>query len=330
MILRPQSLGRRGFLAIAGAALLSGRTPALSSNAPPIRRLYGVAFGTGWRVSLKDDARVTGLKDHLNRSLQAVDLAFSPWRGDSIVGRFNAGGTDEVMVSDEVAGVVGRALDIAGESGGIFDPTIGPMVSHWGFGPIGRGETPPDGWRRIRAGNGYIARDISGLTLDLCGIAKGHALDRMVADLLDTGHRDFLVEIGGELAARGHHPSGRAWQVGIENPLAGVDGVEAVLTLDGMAVATSGDRANAYDIGGRRYNHIIDTETREPVSGALASVSVVMPSAIDADGWATALMAAGDRGLALARRLDIAALFLSREGAGLRWSTTGRFERFLV
>src|SRR5690606_29630121 len=124
-----------------------------------------------------------------------------------------------------------------------------------------------------------------GLTLDLCGIAKGHALDRMVATLLDEGHEHFLVDLGGELAARGWHPSGRAWQVGIEYPLPGRGNIAGVLRLDKLAVATSGDRANGYDIGRRRYSHIIDPGTREPVDSSLGSVSVLMATAREADGW---------------------------------------------
>lgn len=330
MIFRPDPSGRRRFLALGGAALLLAKAPALARGAAPVKALSGAAFGTGWRVVLRDDADTSGLKDRLDGTLDAIDRAFSPWRADSVIGRFNRGDAGEAAVSDAVVGVTRAALAIAEASGGRFDPTVGPMVARWGFGPIDRGEMRPDGWREIRAENGHVARASPGLTLDFCGIAKGYALDRMTADLLDVGHEDFLVDLGGELAARGRHPSGRAWHAGIETPLPDADGVEGVLRLDGMAVATSGDRRNGYDLAGRRYSHIIDPSTREPVAGALASVSVLMPAALHADGWATALMAAGAAGPALARERDIAALFLFRAGGTLRRVTTGAFERHLV
>lgn len=330
MRFNPKALGRRGFLALGGAALLAVKTPALAGNATPVREISGSAFGTGWRVVLKDNASTAGLEERLAGTLRSIDLAFSPWRGDSMIGRFNRGHAYEAVVPEEVVDVVRLALDIAEASGGRFDPTVGPMVAHWGFGPIAGGETPPDGWRNLQAGNGHVARSIPGLTLDLCGIAKGHALDRMVADLLDAGQQDFLVDIGGELAARGRHPSGRPWHVGIEDPLPGASGMAGVVRLDGMAVATSGDRRNGYDLGGRRYSHIIDPATREPVEGALTSVSVAMPRAVEADGWATALMAAGDKGPELARQRGIAALFLFRDKEALRHVSTGTFDRLLV
>lgn len=330
MTFRQDAFGRRRFLALGGTALLLARAPALARDAAPVKELSGAAFGTGWRVVLRDDADMAGLEPRLAHTLHAIDLDFSPWRADSAVGRFNRSDADEAAVSGAVAGVARAALDIAAASGGRFDPTVGPMVARWGFGPIEKGETRPGGWRGIRAGNGHIARNSPGLTLDFCGIAKGHALDRMVADLLDAGHADFLVDLGGELAARGRHPSGRPWHVGIETPLAEAEGVEGVLRLDGMAVATSGDRRNGYDIAGRRYSHIIDPSTREPVAGAPASVSVLMPAAIDADGWATALMATGAAGPALARERGIAALFLFRENGALRRVATGAFDRHLA
>jgi thiamine biosynthesis lipoprotein len=330
VLLEPDPSDRRRFLALAGTALLFAKTPALARGAAPVKQLSGAALGTGWRAVLRDDADTSGLRERLAGTLDAIDRAFSPWRADSVIGRFNRGDAEEAAVPDAVVGVARSALAIAEASGGRFDPTVGPMVARWGFGPIGRGEIRPDGWREIRAGNGHVARSSLGLTLDFCGIAKGYALDRMVADLLDAGHADFLVDLGGELAARGRHPSSRDWHVGIENPLPDRDGVEGVLRLDGMAVATSGDRRNGYDLAGRRYSHIIDPSTGEPVSGAPASVSVIMPSALDADGWATALMAAGGAGPDLARERDIAALFLFRDGGALSRVATGAFERHLA
>ncbi|MEW9612877.1 FAD:protein FMN transferase [Shinella sp. S4-D37] len=330
MHVKSEPLGRRRFLALGGAALLLGTAPAQAREAAPVKVLSGAAFATGWRVALRDDANISGLQARLANTLHTIDLAFSPWRSDSMIGRFNRSHADEAVVSDAVVGVARSALGIAEASGGRFDPTVGPMVARWGFGPIEKGETLPDGWRKIRAGNGHVARTARGLTLDFCGIAKGYALDRMAADLLDAGHEDFLVDLGGELAARGRHPSGRAWHVGIENPLPDAEGLNGVLQLDGMAVATSGDRRNGYDVGGRRYSHIIDPSTLEPVAGAPASVSVLMPAALDADGWATALMAAGSAGPDLARARDIAALFLFRHRDALRSVATGAFTRYLV
>lgn len=327
---RPDTPSRRRFLALASAASLGLFAPAVARGGPALAMVEGRAFGTGWSVSLPAGTEAPGLRARLDALLAELDLAFSPWRADSVISRFNAGAAADMPVSAEIAEVTRSALDIAAASGGRFDPTVGPLVARWGHGPIRDGETPAGGWRQLAAGNGHIARAAPALTLDLCGIAKGHALDRMAALVREAGHGDFLIDLGGELAAQGRHPSGRAWHVAIEDPRPDAQGHAGVLRLDGMAVATSGDRANGYDLGGRRYSHIIDPTTREPVEGALASVSVLMPTAREADGWATALMAAGKAGPELARGRDIAALFLLRDGAELRRVATGRFQQHLA
>jgi len=313
-------LDRRRFLAL-GAACVAA--PAVARGAAPTNVLDGSAFGTGWRITLPTGIPTDALRRRAEALIADLDLAFSPWRDDSVLSRFNAGGTPETSVGAEVAEVTRTALAIARESNGCFDPTVGPLVARWGFGPITHGATRPGGWRALSADDRHLRRADATLTLDLCGIAKGYALDRLAALLLDLGQDDVLIDLGGELAARGRHPSGRVWRVGIEDPRPEVDGLAGRIVLDGVSVATSGIRANGYDIGGRRYSHIIDTATREPVEVALCSVSVVGSSAQEADAWATALMAAGDDGPALARNRGIAALFLFREGGGLRHVATG-------
>jgi thiamine biosynthesis lipoprotein len=304
--------------------------PAVASGATSLTGLSGDAFGTSWTVSLPASSDVSGLSQKLDALLANLDLAFSPWRAASVVSRFNTGVAREMVVPGEVADVTRTALEIAQASDGFFDPTVGPLVARWGFGPIDGHAARTPGWSAVSAGNAHIAKAETGLTLDLCGIAKGHALDQMVALLLEAGHENFLVDMGGELAARGRHPSGRPWQVGVEHPFPGRDGIVGVLRLDRLAVATSGDRINGYDIGQRRYSHIIDPLMQEPVNSALASVSVLMRSAREADGWATALMAEGEAGPERARRHDIAALFLFRNGAEIRTVATGAFLQHFV
>ncbi|RFC64726.1 FAD:protein FMN transferase [Mesorhizobium denitrificans] len=326
---RSRTIHRRDVLTLGAAALLVAR-PAVALGAAPVVGLPGDAFGTGWRVTLPAGADTSRLRARLAALLEDVDLSFSPWRADSTIARFNAGGEGRFAAGAEIVEVTRAALRIAEASGGRFDPTVGPLVARWGFGPIRKGETPPDGWRQIRAEGDSLSRRKGGLTLDLCGIAKGHALDRMVALLEEAGHGDFLIDLGGELAARGRHPSGRDWHVGIEDPRPDTDDMADVLRLADMAVATSGDRANSYAVGGRRYSHIIDPATGEPVASALASVAVLMPTAREADGWATALMAAGEGGPELATGLGIPALFLFRDGERLRRVATGTFERHLA
>ncbi|TYR36119.1 FAD:protein FMN transferase [Mesorhizobium microcysteis] len=315
---------RRHLLALAGAAAIAGCAPTATGASEALQVIGGSAFGTHWRLTLPQQADCDALHEQITALLAELDHLFSPWRPDSILGQFNAGGSKAFAVPGEVATVTKRALDLAKASGGFFDPTVGPLVSRWGFGPIA-GAAPLHGWRTLSIGDGQILREDPAVTLDLCGIAKGYALDRIARTVEAAGSHDFLIDLGGELAARGEHPSGRPWQVAVENPLPQEQAPVAIVALKDRAIATSGDKVNGYDVGARRYSHIIDPARGEPVATRLASVSVMADTGLNADGFATALMAAGEAGPALARRLGLDALFVFRSDAGLVEITTGSF-----
>jgi len=329
MTIRPT---RRQMIALAGAALCAGsaraQAPALLTGARPVETLEGNAFASHWRVTLPAGSMVESHRAGLEQLLVQVDRQMSPWRSDSEITHFNAAHR-EAAVSPAVARVARAALDIARRSGGAFDPTVGPLVAQWGFGRIsgsGAGH-----WQGLSAGDEVLAKDEPGLTMDLCGIAKGHALDLMAGHLLQAGYSDFLIDLGGELKSSGSHPAGRDWHVAIEDPRLTSDGAAAGLRLpSGLSVATSGLRAQSYGLGGHRYGHIIDPHTARPAEGDIASVSVFDRSAMRADGWATALVAAGANGPEIARSNDIAALFLVDTGEGLRAETTGGFDRLMM
>lgn len=312
---------RRHMLALAGVALAM---PAVLRAAPATNSAEGPAFGSRWRVTLPDGSRLD--RGPVEALLAHIDRLLSPWREDSEISAFNRA-PDTAPASPETAHVMQTALALAEESGGWFDPSVGPLVHRWGFGPIEGEET---GWTGLRVEGEALAKTRPGLTFDPCGIAKGRALDLLAAHLADAGHENALIDLGGELAALGRHPSGRAWQVAVEDPRPGREGVAAVLALDGLAVATSGLRAQSYDLNGQRVGHIIDPHSAAPVAGRLASVSVMADSAMLADGWATALAAAGAQGPDLARRNEIKALFLFDEGATLRQLATSGFEHYLL
>lgn len=312
----PYCPSRRAALGAIGAALVLPRA-ALASG---VETVLGRAFGTDWRVVAPSGSGIARLAPEFDALFAGVDRIFSPWRADSDISRFNAGPALANCSHPSLASVTKAALDLASRSEGAFDPTVGPLVAKWGFGPIGGGV--PD-WRGVSAGPGGVTKARADLTLDLCGIAKGWALDQGVRRVRAAGFDDFLFELGGEFAVRGSHPSGRNWRVAVEAPGASRQG--PVLRLPpGMAVATSGLAAQSYALNGRVYSHIIDPETRAPVAGGLRSVTVISERAMAADGWATALFAAGETaGPDLARAQGIAALFLIETDGELRHVRTG-------
>jgi len=313
---------RRALLSGAGALAACALLPIPSARAA--RSLGGLAFGTYWRAVLPPEADAGAVSAAIGGVVRMIDGAMSPYLPGSELSRFNRfDGTDWVAASAPVCEVTRAALAVAGVSGGAFEPTVGPLVHQFGFGPI-TGDTA-GGFADLEVRDGAIRKRRGGLTLDLCGLAKGHALDRMMAAVAALGVEDFLVELGGEVAARGHHPSGRAWQIAIERPGIGA-GVQRVCRLDGLCAATSGDGAQFYEFGGRRYGHIIDPATGEPVQGDVASVTVLAPVAMEADAWATALMALpADRAIEFSEAQGLRALFLLRAGDGFIEHSVGGF-----
>lgn len=321
----PVSPDRRLFLARASAVMgLALAAPAVQAEAEPVVTLSGRAFATGWRIVLPSGVAVAPLRAPVQALLAEVDRQMSPWRADSEVCAVNRASAGAMGVGPELARVTQAALSISAASGGAFDPTVGPEVARWGFGPIAQGAAPD--WQEVSCDGARLDKARDGLTLDLCGIAKGRALDRISDLLLARGLGDHLVEIGGELRASGLHPAGRPWQVGVEDPRPGQASLVGQVTLRG-AIATSGIKDNSYQLAGKRYSHIIDPATGRPVgAGALASVSVRAGTGMEADGWATALMAAGGvAGPQLARAQGLDSLFLRVQDGVVRAETTGAF-----
>ena len=178
---------------------------------------------------------------------------------------------------------------------------------------------------------GTLTKTLAGVTCDLSAIAKGYAVDRVAAALRELGHGDFLVEVGGEVRAQGRRPDGSFWRVAIETPDSNARSVFEVVSLHDLALATSGDYRNYYEVDGRRISHTIDPRTGHPIEHALASVSVLHSDAVHADALATALDVLGpEAGYALAQREGLAAYFIvRREDGSFAPRATPAFERAL-
>jgi thiamine biosynthesis lipoprotein len=171
------------------------------------------------------------------------------------------------------------------------------------------------GYRQIEvdAAEGTLQKRRSESRIDLSAIAKGFAVDRVGAAFLEAGYRDFMVEIGGEVTARGHNGSGLVWRIGIERPDAAGRAVHVAVPLADLSLATSGDYRNFVERNGERVSHTIDPRTGRPIRHDLASVSVIHSSCMTADALATALEVLGpDEGFDLAEVLELPALFLVR------------------
>lgn len=311
------ALTRRGF--VAGAAALTA-TGAATGAATGVQVLGGPIFGSYWRVLAEQGT--PALQSVITRELLSVDLQMSPYRRASALCRFNRAppGVD-VLVPKALKLVATQALALADLTEGAFDPTVGPAVSRYGFGPI---EGARSSWRDIKSRDGALRKRYRGGTLDLCGIAKGHAADRVADVLRARGVANALIDIGGEIRALGRHPADRNWQVAVADPAGGTRAL-AVLAPQGKALATSGPLPQGYS-GRGTVSHLIDPRNGRPVDHALVSVTVLAARCTEADGLATALCVMGpEEGAEFAETRGIDALLVARDGAQLRQVGTGTF-----
>jgi thiamine biosynthesis lipoprotein len=299
-------------------AALAGHDPTA-----PIVDLSGETMGTIWRVRLARPAAldVGRLEKAIVARLDGLAAEMSHWQPDSLLSRFNRAAPGSwTALPPDFAAVMAAGLDVAMRSDGAFDPAIGHLVDLWGYGPPGPAAPPTPAAlaaARARSGLRQLAFDAAtgrlrqpgGVSLDLSGIAKGHAVDA-VADLVrGAGARHCLVEVGGELRGHGLRPDGDPWWVDLEAP-PGATLPPLRVALHEIAVATSGDYV--------RGAHTIDPQNGHPASDAVAAVSVLHASAMIADAWASALIVAGTEvGMALAARERLAARFVVRQPSGV-------------
>lgn len=334
-----------------GLALATPFLSLIACDGGAARRLTliaGATMGTSYSVKIPQlPAGVDrqALEADIDRILEAVNAQMSTYRPESELSRFNAGGAGSwTTVSPDTLRVVAAALDTSRLTGGAFDPTIGPLVDLWGFGPGDRAPDVPaqDRIDELLRGIGHahlhakpaaaaLGKARGGIRVDLSGIAKGFAVDKLAEHLERLGVEYYLVEIGGELRGRGYSPRGDVWRVGIERPAPASSSVQRVVRLGGQALATSGDYRIFFERDGARYSHILDPRSGRPVAHGLASVTVAAPSTLQADALSTALMVLGpEAGFELARRHDIAALFIARTKRGLAERIAPAFAPYLI
>jgi FAD:protein FMN transferase len=308
------------------------------ASTPVGERFEGRSMGTTYEVRLGEtvsESERIGVARAIEEALEDVNERMSNYLPDSEVSRFNrAEAGVPVRVSTETFEVVREASRVSALTGGAFDVTVAPLVGLWGFGAHASPRTnlPSEAEvSRARARVGYdqvvldddaiaLTKKIDGLECDLSGIAKGYAVDRVAEALEARGHRDYMVEVGGEVRTSGKNPSDEAWHIGIERPTASAAGareIERVVPLSGLSMATSGDYRNVYEIGGRRYSHLIDPRTGWPKDNDLESVSVIDETCMRADALASGLLVLGpEKGFELAVAKDLTVLFLVRTDEG--------------
>ncbi|MBZ0241908.1 MAG: FAD:protein FMN transferase, partial [Bacteroidales bacterium] len=263
----------------------------------------GETQGTYYAITYYD-TEDKNLQPKIDSLLKAFDQSVSLWVPNSLISRINEG--DSTAVPDEVFKFnFLLSEEIARKTDGYFDFTISPLVEAWGFSfkeKIKLDKNRIDSlkaladYRNVKLVDGKVVKTDPRIRFDFNAIAQGYTSD-LVADFLNSLNINrYIIDIGGEIFARGTKPDGSKWRVGIERPEmnnAETRSVQQVVTLENKGLATSGSYRKYYEEDGKRYSHAIDPKTGYPVTHNLLSVTVLANTAAEADAYATAFLVMG-------------------------------------
>ncbi len=318
----------RVFVTLCIATLAGCQMPPLPKAKAPIEPkeevtvFEGVAMVVPYRIVLG-----TSLEEKAKKQVQAIidttfkeiDAIYNRWNPNSEVSHLNqAKAKERLPVSVELETFLERTGKIVALTEGRFDPTIEPVLVLWKQA-LTQGKIPEKseiddlapaiGWHHIHLDHGVFWKDDDRTALDLGGVAKGFAIDLLVDNLLQAGHKSIYVDWGGDLKAAGCHPDGRQWHIAISGPTRPGEGpapnlIESIFLLD-QAIATSGDYLQYWTVPNPNYpgdpnapqkvtySHVINPKTLDPLqvtTTSVASASVMARDCMFADGIATALM----------------------------------------
>ena len=295
-------------------------------------RFEGSTMGTQYHVSIvvnEGDSLEATVEPGIHNLLADIDQQMSTYIESSDLSNLNRAPVEAWLpVSEQLFAVLELAQNISRTTAGAFDITVGPLVNLWGFGPtrVNESSLPSEvEIQRLKSKIGFQQLQLNSelnrvkksadIYLDLSAIAKGFAADQASEFLSRQGLVNHMVEIGGEIKARGYNSQGNAWRIGIEKPVSGQGFVQQAISISDVGVATSGDYRNYYEVNGRRYSHTIDPATGKPITHNLASVTVIASTAAEADAYATAFSVMGvDQAKLIAEDNNLAVYFIVRDG----------------
>ncbi len=273
--------------------------------------ISGEAQGTTYQISFEDTSESLFSKRQADSIFTAIDNSLSVWVPSSVISSFNAQDTS-LIVDPHFLTVFFRGEEIKTLSEGAFEPMIMPLVRAWGFGPEGgkpKGDLNIDSLLVLihspvqtkpidDESAGFIMLKSPGQSLDVNGIAQGYTVDVLAEHFEDIGIENFMIEVGGEVRAKGQNAKSKPWSIGIDKPIDISEGreLQAIAHVSNRSIATSGSYRKYYEIDGKRYSHTINPMTGKPVDHQLLSATVMAPNCTNADAFATVFMVKGVEG----------------------------------
>lgn len=280
----------------------------------------GQTMGTTYNVTYLD-LESRDFQSGVDSLLLRFNESLSTYIPDSEISRFNT--TDTLVYAlPFMLPILEKSKEIFDKTEGAFDPTVGPLVNIWGFGPGGPSlKDSVDiarmvrsvGFEKIQFDEAQVTKADSMIYLDFSAIAKGYGADEIARFLEDRGVVNYLVEIGGDLVAKGVNDKGELWKLGVNRPdeEATASDIYSIIAVQDKGMATSGNYRNFYVQDSIMISHTISPETGYPVRHGLLSATVLGPDCMTADAYATAIMVMGtEKAIALDSALEEIEVFL--------------------
>jgi FAD:protein FMN transferase len=266
-------------------------------------KIWGNAQGSTYHISYFDSLN-RDFQPDIEKILHDFDKSVSTYIPTSIISKINSN-QKNVKVDKYFIACFNKAKEVWKNTNGAFDPTVYPLVNAWGFGPGRKQKIEKHiidsilqfvGFQLIELKGNKIIKKDPRVALDFNAFAQGYSVDVVADFLTSNGITAYMVEIGGEVFAKGKKPNGNKWAIGIEKPIENVDSenpLKAIAQLEDMAIATSGNYRKFFIENGVRYSHSLDPKTGYPTKNDLLSVSVFAKDCMSSDAYATGVLVQG-------------------------------------
>ena len=303
----------------------------------------GLIYGTIYHITYQSP-NGNDLKQGIEAVLDTIGNSVSTFIPSATISKVNK--NEDTKLDPYFLTVFNKAQEVSRITDGAFDVTVMPMVNAWGFGFKNKEKVTPElidslkqlvGYQKVRIENGKFVKDHPNTMLDFSAIAKGFACDMVGQFLQVQGCKNYMVEIGGEVVAKGQNEKGEYWKIGISEPddneMLGTQQLNAIVHLKDMALATSGNYRNYYIEDGIKYAHEIDPKTGYPARHSVLSTTVLAKDCMTADAFATAFMVCGlDKAIAIANAdsdIEVYFIYVGEDGKYKSYISPG-FKSLLI
>ncbi len=311
----------------------------------PSKYIYnkGIIYGTTYSITY-ESPNGKDFQEEITEKFNEYTLVFSTYENESVISKIN--NNQPIELTPEFITCFNKSMEISEITNGAFDITAGAMVNAWGFGPERKKQMTQEkvdsllqitGYQKVKLEDGKIIKENPNIKIDMSAISKGYTCDLIGNFLAKKGCKNYMVEIGGEVAAKGINERGKTWTIGINKPdeeaIFGSSGLEAKVKLTDHGLATSGNYRNFYVEDGKKYAHTIDPKTGYPVQHSILSSSVIANNCMTADAFATAFMVLGlEAGIEVAKKvpeIEVFFIYADEKGENQVYMSEG-FKQYII